>query len=715
MAIALAVMLTCSSWGAFGVFAEDGFEDTGAGASPTTAAAEASEADMAPSGSGSTSAAEAADSNSAAAEEDADNSSSAAGEDAANSSAADEEASSTDTSEVSSDDDTDNMTATAEGEFSTGLPEDAFDDLNIDSSEELLEGYMKSHAVERKMRMMEGSSRAWNLSGNDLIYYNLISSVARDVAAGKRSATYDSMPGSQILSKTSFTAADLGLKTIAEKSSKSSDKLVLTDTADKKIKELMKKQLGPNDWTAVVTAALLDMPYELYWFNRYNTSRCIYRTHYSISFNATSFTVNLDPAKTYAEIWMPLIEDYGLKEGNMYKIYIADTDMTGAAASAISNARTIVSRHQSESDYNKLKSYLDEVCRLTDYDTEAAERIDDLALENYQIYNSPWQLISVFDGDPDTKVVCAGYGKAYKYLCDISTFDSYWIECQTMYGTIQQVGRTSSPGAHLWCTVRMNNGLNYIVDPTWHDGGYNVFLKGGKYDSSKQFCDTVASLSAGSATSTLRYAYNDRMKKSFSAEELAIASADYDPETGTVDDVPIAITPARISGVADMTYSGKARTGQHPVVQVDGRTLTEGVDYTIGDYRNNVKVGKASFVITGTGQYIGSRTVTFKILPKGTKVSKLYKGKKSFRVKWKKQSSKMSKSRITGYQIQYSTSKTFASGNKTVKVKGYKSTSKTIKKLKKKKKYYVRIRTYRKTGGVTCYSAWSPAKSIKTK
>ncbi|MCC8106683.1 MAG: fibronectin type III domain-containing protein [Clostridiales bacterium] len=82
---------------------------------------------------------------------------------------------------------------------------------------------------------------------------------------------------------------------------------------------------------------------------------------------------------------------------------------------------------------------------------------------------------------------------------------------------------------------------------------------------------------------------------------------------------------------------------------------------------------------------------------------------KKITVKWKKNA------KATGYQIQYSTSKTFASGNKTVKVSGAKKVSKVISKLTKKKTYYVRIRTYKTVNGKTYYSAWSSKKSVKIK
>ena len=76
---------------------------------------------------------------------------------------------------------------------------------------------------------------------------------------------------------------------------------------------------------------------------------------------------------------------------------------------------------------------------------------------------------------------------------------------------------------------------------------------------------------------------------------------------------------------------------------------------------------------------------------------------------------KMSKSRITGYQIQLATNSKFTKGKKTVTVKGYKKVSKKVTKLKGKKKYYVRVRTYKTVSGVKYYAPWSKSKTVKTR
>ncbi len=97
------------------------------------------------------------------------------------------------------------------------------------------------------------------------------------------------------------------------------------------------------------------------------------------------------------------------------------------------------------------------------------------------------------------------------------------------------------------------------------------------------------------------------------------------------------------------------------------------------------------------------------VKPKKTSIKKLSKGKKKFTVTWAKVSG------VKGYQIQYSSDKKFKKNNKSVTVTKQKSTKATVKKLKSKKKYYVRVRTYKTVNGKKIYSSWSKAKSVKTK
>ena len=95
--------------------------------------------------------------------------------------------------------------------------------------------------------------------------------------------------------------------------------------------------------------------------------------------------------------------------------------------------------------------------------------------------------------------------------------------------------------------------------------------------------------------------------------------------------------------------------------------------------------------------------------PSATQITSIKAVNNGFKVKWKKKS-------VTGYQVQYSTSKKFTSKtSKTLKVNKAKTTSKTVKKLKAKKKYYVRVRTYKTVKKKNYYSKWSAKYSVTTK
>ena len=162
------------------------------------------------------------------------------------------------------------------------------------------------------------------------------------------------------------------------------------------------------------------------------------------------------------------------------------------------------------------------------------------------------------------------------------------------------------------------------------------------------------------------------------------------------------------------TYNGKVQRPSVTVKDRKGKTLKNGTDYTVSYPKGMKNVGKYTVKVTLKGNYSGSKSMTYNINPKGTSVSKVKAAKKGFKVTWKKQATQ-----TTGYQVQYSTSSNFKKGNKTVNITKNKTTSKSVSKLSAKKKYYVRVRTYKtvKVNGknVKLYSGWSKAKSVTTK
>ena len=203
----------------------------------------------------------------------------------------------------------------------------------------------------------------------------------------------------------------------------------------------------------------------------------------------------------------------------------------------------------------------------------------------------------------------------------------------------------------------------------------------------------------------------------------------------------------KIHPLPDQMYTGKA-IKPSLLVTVGDNALVQGKDYT-ATYSDNIEIGTARAIAAGLGDYsIYAATVKFNIIahkhqytaktvkptyekagytlytcacgssyksdkkpkltvPK-TAISKLTAKKKALNVKWKAVKG------VTGYQVQYSTKKSFKN-KKTITVNGAKSVSKTVKKLSGKRKYFVRVRAYKTYGGKNYYSEWSKPKSVTTK
>lgn len=172
------------------------------------------------------------------------------------------------------------------------------------------------------------------------------------------------------------------------------------------------------------------------------------------------------------------------------------------------------------------------------------------------------------------------------------------------------------------------------------------------------------------------------------------------------------IEKAKVSYIAPKTYSGKW-IKPTPNVTLGGKKLTKGVDFTVS-YLNNKRSGKATIIIRATGMYKGTKRATFNILPKESRVVRLQSRHGAIAVKWKSRSSSAS-----GYQIRYSTSSRQFSTKKlkrgtTVTIVGKNYVSSTLRSLESKTRYYVQVRTYKKSNGVLYYSKWSAIKKAKT-
>lgn len=161
-------------------------------------------------------------------------------------------------------------------------------------------------------------------------------------------------------------------------------------------------------------------------------------------------------------------------------------------------------------------------------------------------------------------------------------------------------------------------------------------------------------------------------------------------------------------------YNNKVQKPTVTVTDSNGKKIAAKNNYDVKVVNAKKAVGQYTVKITFKGNYSGTVSKTYKIVPKGTTVSKLTNAKKAITVKWKKQATQ-----TTGYEIQMATDKAFTKNKKLTTVAKTATVSKKVTGLKAKTKYFVRIRTYKtvKINGKSTkiYSAWSAAKNVKTK
>ena len=135
---------------------------------------------------------------------------------------------------------------------------------------------------------------------------------------------------------------------------------------------------------------------------------------------------------------------------------------------------------------------------------------------------------------------------------------------------------------------------------------------------------------------------------------------------------------------------------------------------SIDKKKRAVICGTGKTEITVTASLNGKKTTVLKIPVSITPIRQSVPALKSSKsrqmtVSWKKDT------RATGYQIMYSTDKKFRKNVKTVNIKKYKTTRCTVKKLARNKRYYVRVRSYKKVSGGKLYGSWSSTKNVKIK
>lgn len=322
------------------------------------------------------------------------------------------------------------------------------------------------------------------------------------------------------------------------------------------------------DLGKVLDCLLVDCPAELYWYDKVAGITYGY-----------SFTLTTEKVSVVCTASMSVAGAYST--GKRYEV---DASKVQSAYAALDKAQEIVNEHQSDSTYEKLLAYKNEICNLTSYNDDAAEE------SNNTPYGDPWQLIYVFDEDPNTTVVCEGYAKAFQYLCDLSR-----IDCYTVTGTM---GGGKGAGAHMWNIVPMD-GQNYLVDVTNCDEGTignpdKLFMAGTAGTVQGGYTFAISS-------SDITYKYDPTETIGFYPDSiLTLASSKYTPPAPklTITGLPKTVTYGD-------RFTLTAANAADPVVwKADGAASvdTDGnVTVTdVGDFTITATAGDKSASATGT-------------------------------------------------------------------------------------------------------------------
>ena len=451
------------------------------------------------------------------------------------------------------------------------------DDVLLDAyARKQLDSYRSSA---NRMRLRAVRDPAASLTGINSTVYGILKDKVAAVAAGSVSSSVFTISVEELnLEKNSWTAEELGLETL------------VTEDADGKKTYTAEAMAAVNaqlgfELRRVVNSLQSACPYEMYWYDK--TVGTALKS-YSFAGNADRIRIAGSMVFTFAVIASYSDETYvdiTNADGSLTRYLCGVDGSQGERISkAVANAAAIVAQFEGCSDLEKLKGYRTRICDAVSY--------DDAALNNGSAYGDPWQIISVFDEDPLTNVVCEGYAKAFQYLCDRTTFSGpVTVYCVT--GTMS--GGTGA-GSHMWDLVRMEDGRIYLVDVTNCDAG-SVGYPDGLF---------LASCSSGSVedgyafsvkSKAIRYQYDDKTRAIFSDEELTVSATAYEPPAPRTPGIVTTVDELLedlANGVTKIRYPG---TGSFLVSK--DVTIPRGVSFTLAEGTLTVADGAVLTVAAG--------------------------------------------------------------------------------------------------------------------
>ena len=377
------------------------------------------------------------------------------------------------------------------GEYEVVVTDYTLPDYDDYTESELLDGYLYSISG-----LYDGTA-AFRAPGKPLPtetqeIYNALKPLVKEVAAGTITDTVFDLG---VL----FTWTDADLGTTGNFMSGSNFSEATTNAYKTKLKSI--------DIQALLNRLLSQAPFELYWFDKTHTNAFSLASSIGGSGNATSGSVSVS-----VTVKMIVSKDYA--PSGAIGGYTIDSAKIQKINAAVTNANQVVTDNAGKIDYEKLVAYREKICELVAYNNDAAT--------GGVPYGDPWQLIYVFDGDDSTNVVCEGYSKAFKYLCDLSAFTDD-ITCSLVTGTM--TGGTGA-GNHMWNIVAIGSS-NYLVDVTNCDTGTvgapdQLFLCGVSGSVNGSYTATVGS-------SSITYTYDESTKNNYTEGELTLSPTAYTP------------------------------------------------------------------------------------------------------------------------------------------------------------------------------------------
>lgn len=440
---------------------------------------------------------------------------------------------------------------------------------------ELLEGYFFSVSGLYEDNSSPFLAPRPALPGELSSVYNEVKPMVKQVADGTRASTIFEIPGTWTKPKSEWgiTGEVISADALTAEASAAIDAAFNLDA-------LMQRMLS-------------EMPYELYWFDK---TKGIGMS-YGVSLSGEILTVkNLKLSMYISQAYAKINAG-----GATYDPLTVDTEKTSAAKRAAENATQVVAANTAKSDHEKLKAYLDYIKDAVSYNNEAANN-------NATPYGDPWQIIYVFDNNPFTNVVCEGYAKAFKHLCDLSSFSESDLFCSLVTGTMT-VG--TSAGPHMWNIVTVG-GRNYLVDVTNCDTGTvgapdKLFLCGAAENvPSKKYTATAGSQS-------IVYEYDADTLSDYASSDLRLEEMPYSPTS---------VSGLTVSGTI-RSYGSASESITVTLVPIGGSPLVKsvtgsGVTYSFtgvsaGNYTLKVeKKGHAPWTesITVSNQNIYGKDVT---------------------------------------------------------------------------------------------------------